>query len=473
MLSNVKKFIKKNKEFSLILAVALIARLVFLFATNELWWDSAVYIGMGKHIFSLGKLGLWEHIRPFFVPFFLGIFWKLNLDVILAGKILELIFSAGSIVLLYLIAKNIFNKRTALIAASIFSFSSALFLMNFQLYTEIPAVFLILSGLYSYLKEKHLLAGLFLGFAFIAKFPAGIFFAILLVVILFSKNIKKISIFCAGFALVAVSFFIINQIAYGSFLLPLIDAKKAIADVLGCNFLWHKPWHWYFSFILLKENFLHIFSLVGIYYFLKKPNTKKTIVFLFLVLPFVYFLQLHCRDWRYLIVVVPFLVLFVADGINRQIKNKEHFFPIVAIVLVLSAALSLGFYHENTVQPSQEQQQYVEFIKNNEIKGEIWSSNPAIVVYSDEKIHKIYYPVFNSEKGWMFYQYLKNNSGKIEYVFLDRCGGGIICHPDDDECAKNLDYIYSNLNNNFDIVYDKTRGICNYRIYRNKLYKLL
>ena len=90
-IKKIKKIIRKNKELAVILAAALMSRLYFLFYYNGLLWDSSVYAGMGKFIFSLGKAGLWEHIRPVLLPFFLGIFWKLNLDAIFFGQILEIL----------------------------------------------------------------------------------------------------------------------------------------------------------------------------------------------------------------------------------------------------------------------------------------------------------------------------------------------------------------------------------------------
>ncbi|MBN2112191.1 glycosyltransferase family 39 protein [Candidatus Woesearchaeota archaeon] len=470
MFSDAKRFVRKNKIFSVIFAFAIIIRIALLSQQQDLWWDSGVYAGMGKFIFSLGKSGLWEHIRPVLFPFFLGFFWKINLDLVAAGKMLELVLSCCSIVLLYLIAKEVFDRKTAILASAIFSFSSVFLFMNFQLYTEVPAVFLVLAGLYSYIKEKNLLAGVFLGLAFLAKFPSGIFFAILFAVILFSKEFEKLPAFCAGFAVIALPFFVINQIAYGNFFLPLADAKAAIGQVLGCNYLWRKPWQWYFSFILLKENFLHLFSIAGIYYFLKKPNKNKAAIFFFLLLPFAYFLQMNCRDWRYLVVVIPFFSIFTASGISRKIRQKENFMPLLAVILVLSASISLGFYYENKGYPSQAEQDYLHFLEFRQAEGEIWSSNPLAAVYSDEKINKIYYPVFNYEAGDSFYSYLKKNSGNVEYVFLDSCGGGIICLPEDSECSKNLGYIYSYLGKNFDLVYNETSGVCTYRIYKNKLF---
>ncbi len=463
----IKKFIKKNREFCIILLIALVARLIFLFSYNEIWWDSGVYAGMGKAIFSLGKAGLWEHIRPVLMPFFLGFLWKLKLDFVFYGRLLELFFSLASISLLYLIAKDIFDKKTALITTAIFSFSSVFFLMNFHLYTGIPAVFFVLAGLYAHLKERNFLSGIFLGFAFISKFPAGIFFIALLPFVVFSKDIKKIAYFCAGFVLVGIPFLIINQIAYGNFLLPFIGAKNAITAVVGCNYLWFKPWHWYFSFLMLSENFLHVFSIFGIYYFLKRPRLNKALLFFCMLLPFVYFIQLHCRDYRYLVLVIPFLSIFTAYGINRKIKERGYFMPILVIIFVLSAVFGIAFYSENKLMFEDGiQQKYFEFIKNKEVKGEVWSSNPVVAVYSDAKISKIYYPVYNASQSWEFYQYLKKSSEKVEYVFLDNCGGGIICHPEDSECTKNLGYTYNYLSKNFNLVYDRSKGRCRYRIYK-------
>ena len=46
-------FIKRNRIFLAILALAFIARIILFFQFHEVWWDSGVYAGMGKHILSL------------------------------------------------------------------------------------------------------------------------------------------------------------------------------------------------------------------------------------------------------------------------------------------------------------------------------------------------------------------------------------------------------------------------------------
>ena len=76
-----------KKPLIVVIAISLFARLAFFFSYHELWWDSAVYIGMGKFIFSGGQLGLWEHLRPLMWPSFIGFLWKLGFNPVIAGRV--------------------------------------------------------------------------------------------------------------------------------------------------------------------------------------------------------------------------------------------------------------------------------------------------------------------------------------------------------------------------------------------------
>jgi len=61
-----------------ILIFFIISKILFLLYENNVWWDAAVYIGMGKYIFSLGDAGFWEASRPIVWPIILGFLWKIN-----------------------------------------------------------------------------------------------------------------------------------------------------------------------------------------------------------------------------------------------------------------------------------------------------------------------------------------------------------------------------------------------------------
>ena len=52
-----KKAIKDHKWIAIIILAFLALKIATLHLYRETWWDPAVYIGMGKYIFSLGSAG--------------------------------------------------------------------------------------------------------------------------------------------------------------------------------------------------------------------------------------------------------------------------------------------------------------------------------------------------------------------------------------------------------------------------------
>ena len=113
------KKIKENYILISIFAIFILLKIITATKVHQIIWDEAVYIGMGKFLFSFGKAGLWESIRPLGLPLLLGAIWKLKLDTILFAEILAVFFSLGNILLVYLISKETFNKTTATIAAAL------------------------------------------------------------------------------------------------------------------------------------------------------------------------------------------------------------------------------------------------------------------------------------------------------------------------------------------------------------------
>src|SRR3989338_1546051 len=113
MISRVKAVVIEYPLF-FILFFAFLVRVIYLFLNYPLWWDSHVYIGMGKYIFSGGQLGIWEVFRPILYPLLLGLFWKFGFNPIIFGKIMDLLLSLICIYLVYKIAKEVFNEKVAL-----------------------------------------------------------------------------------------------------------------------------------------------------------------------------------------------------------------------------------------------------------------------------------------------------------------------------------------------------------------------
>ena len=115
---------KDNFNITIIAVLFFVAKLLTLGFYKIVWWDSAVYIGMGKYIYSFGAAGLWEPLRPVMWPLILGVLWKADMNVILAGRILEIAIGSLCILLTYFIGKRVFNEKTGLLAAVFLALSS-------------------------------------------------------------------------------------------------------------------------------------------------------------------------------------------------------------------------------------------------------------------------------------------------------------------------------------------------------------
>lgn len=462
---------RENRFFVMIFAIALVVNLVFVLSFHEIWWDAAVYMGMGKYLFSLGNAGLWEHIRPIFLPIILGLAWFIKLDQVIFGRVLELLLSLGSIILFYELAKHYFNKKAAILGVIIFAFSSIFLQMTYHIYNEVLVLFLILLSLFLFEKEYYILTGLLIGFAFLSKFPAAMFLLPLIIILFLRLELKNSAKVVIGFIIPAGIFFIFNFFMYGNPILSLIDARIMIAQVMGCNFFRKFDWWFYFA-KLFQENVFHLFALPGLYLFIKKYRFKQLTPALFLFIPLIYFTGLACRDYRYLTIFIPFVAMFSGSGIDYVFrKQKKYFHWIVIVLLCFSVFQGANFIINNEIADNPEyNEDYLSFLEDKSPIGEVWTSHPNIVVYSDANIKKIYYTDFNSDASTLFYTYLKTKQHKIQYVFLDNCGGGIMCYPTNEKCKLDKNKTIEYLNKNFEIAFEDNYGLCYYQVYENPLY---
>ena len=429
-----------KKPIISILLLAFLARLIFFFDYHEVWWDSSVYLGMGKYILSFGNQGLWEPLRPILWPSILGIFWKIKLNPILTGRIFTLVSSLAIVFLTYKIAETYYDKQTAIVSSILISFSTIFFFFNFRLYSEIPSLLFILLALYFI--KKPLTAGIFISFAFLTKFPAGIFLIAFLPLI----KRKQITHYILGFLIPTSLYLILNQILYNNPLLPFIEGSRIITQVAGCNILRASPWYSYFIWII-KENLFFLFIIPGI--FLNKK--KNYFLLLSIALPLLYFIQLNCREQRYIILFLPFIAILSAFAIVHLIKKKKLIMPFAILILLLSSIISINFYlNTETDRIILPKQQFLNYQSNKEI----YTTNPAI--NTDKKLNLIYYPLFNKENI--------DNFKKIKpdaAIYIDSCSGGMSCTGEDCSSDEFIQYLHQNYNP----IFKKEFGKCKYYIF--------
>ncbi len=479
---------------------------LFLFFSDyhEIWWDSGVYIGMGKYLFSGGQVGIWEGIRPVLWPVILGFGWLLGFDPDFFGRVLTLVLSLGCLLLLYRIAKRTCDEHTALVALTIFAFSPIFFYLGFHTYTEIPSLFFLLLSLVFLLNERIFVAGLFLGASTLIRFPMGIFIIpVCLYLFLSTRRLSRISTFIAAFMISLTPFFILNYFFYGNILTPFLAGSAAIKSVLGCNVLRYQEWYVYL-FWLFSEHPLHFFALFGLFshvfsrvrlsshekiytpkmccerertaHFITRENI---LLFSSMFMPLVYYSLLHCKDYRYLLSFLPFITLFTAQGITFLFNvfstkisafHKKHVYvALFLFVLGTSFWQGLWYYYGNeNTQKDTVAIDYFTYFKNKPHTGELWTANPLTAAYSDSYFEKVYYPVYHQQQYNTFFDYVQNNTSRMSGVLLDTCGGGIICHPDDSVCKNKTEELFYFLTKNFLLAYNKTNGMCSYVVFTRK-----
>src|SRR5262249_48287057 len=133
-------------------------------------WDEAVYIGMGKHLYTFGNAGLWEMIRPVGLPLLLGLFWTARLPIFL-WELALIGFAVGYAILTYLIGKRLFGRESGLFAALLVIGSTTFFREAGKFLTEIPSTFFALACLYALLNRRLAYAGVCAAAAAMFKFP--------------------------------------------------------------------------------------------------------------------------------------------------------------------------------------------------------------------------------------------------------------------------------------------------------------
>lgn len=456
---------KKINLIFYILLSALAVRLIFLFDYHEIWWDAAVYIGMGKYILSFAQQGLWEPIRPIIWPLLLGLIWKIKINTTFFGIILTTMFSLAIIYLTYSIAKENYDKNTAAIASILVAFSSIFFFFNYRLYVEIPSLFFVLLSLFLIYKKRYFFSGISIALAFLTKFPSGIFLITLLPLIIYKKDLKPFFYYIAGFTTATAPYLILNYILYNNPVFPFTSASEIITKVAGCNYINYHPWHSYFIFII-KDNFFNIFTLAGLYFTLKKPSRKNITVVLSLLFPLVYFMQMNCREYRYIIMFIPFLSILSAYGISKSFSRviKKYSKIIFIIIGIISITLAMTYYYDN--EPKAKiipREEFYHFATGKNITGEIWIANPQVNLYVQKKVKLLYYPLYTSESITDIEDYMITSN--TSYIFLDTCGGGMTCIPEDTECKRKTAEFISSIKSNFNQKFHKKFGICDYYIF--------
>ncbi len=448
-------YLRNDKTIYVIAILFLIVKLFTLSYYDIVWWDSAVYIGMGKHIF--GDSGLWEDSRPIVWPLMLGFLWKTGFNVILFGRILEIILGSLVILMTYIIGKKISNKKIALLASIFLAFSPTFFFFNGVMLTGIVSTFFSLTGIYFFIGRKYIISGLLLGIAFMARFlQLFVFSSALLVALIYLNRVKIENLIrlVMGFAASTAPFLIFNHIMYNNELFPLFQQFLLSSNSGWFNF---QPVNFYFI-QLFRENFLYLMFAPGIILMLRMKNISRiTIVGIFLLF-FIFFNLIKQKEMRFLILLLPYIYLlasysifFIADKLKNNYAKKTIF--VIVGASIAFSLINISTLYKNELNKFDKYKILQDQFEADEISGDLWVSSPVIPVFSDKKISKLmYYPFFNQEKN----EELVKESYDADFIFLDSCD--LACRPSDIGCESDKTELIDYFKSEFSILYESGDG---------------
>lgn len=506
MRQKIRKLLESDKKlcdkiFYLILVLSALFRIIFFNHFNRIWWDSGVYVGIAKYLFSAGELGIFEQIRPLLFPFILGFFWKLGLDPVFIGKLISLVASILCIFLTYKIAEVIFDRRTAILSALFMAISPTFAFFGFKPLTDVLSLCFGLAAICFFVKKRHALTGIFCALAFLTRLTLGLFFGIMMIAacssILFYlirkkrrnlfKEIKNTIIFIVFFVIFISPYFIYSYIKTGSFL-GFMRSASAIIHHVGLSI--NEPWHYYFR-TLFFENFLVLFAIVGAIvlaasilrsiktnnYRHFSANINYLLILLLVFIPLLYHSSLARKEIRYILIFLPFLIILTSKGMiyfysylrvrRAQMWMKKAFYVAIFLLIFTSMAFLFIYYEEPfSKQELAELEAYRSHIGGTE---NILSSGPNLLLYFDD-VRPIY--SFETEhyemRAWFDnIYYFSDNQTEIpaehKQVAVDTCE--FYCTPSDDICSENKDRFMKLLTQDYVQKFYTQIGFCEYYIF--------
>jgi len=423
----------------LLFAVAIRLYYFFMVGNQPLWWDEACYGSLAKNLITHQWAGtdliIGETlIRPLFFP----IMWAglLLLKIPEAGIrfLLEIIPSILSVFFVYLIGKEIFNKRIGIVSAFIFSVLWIHLFYSVRLLTNVPAMFFLFSSIYLFIiatknqfNYKYFsISLLLLSVATLMRYPIGIIFFSYLIILILGKKLylNKSKFWITG--LIGISpiliFFLINYLMFGNIFPALLGGGYLTVPTTTTPIAWSLLTYisvylklFYYPFLL--GGLVILFNLLMGYNIILKNTKLKN--YLFLLLIFVSFycffiFYLKSAEDRYFLPLTFIMCIFSAKGIDFLYNLIKKYNKILA-VLCLIVLLFFGAYSQITFTDSlikNKKQSFLQIRQGFEWIKENTHKDSSVIGLGTEP-----YIAYYAERDLLVLP--KNESGKDEIANAD------------------------------------------------------
>jgi 4-amino-4-deoxy-L-arabinose transferase-like glycosyltransferase len=244
---------KIKKEYILlacILVIGIVAR-ILKFGDPAMVMDTVAFSRLGKNLIESGRYVFGENYNmgiffPPGYPFFIGVINLIFNDLFFSAKLVSFIASCITIILSYLIGKELYNKEAGLFAAMVYALYPVILIISVDAYSDALFFCFLLLTIYIFiisLKKNNLYSNVLFGISLSATFltrPEGLFLLFLPGIQIFGIFNKKIHFnkkYLLIFALI-ISIFVLIISPYMIFIKNYtgkfsISGKANISMILG------------------------------------------------------------------------------------------------------------------------------------------------------------------------------------------------------------------------------------------------
>ncbi len=450
-MNNFKTFIRTYVLAYTIVLVFLAIRF-FSYTQQSPMWDESVYILMGKYLASSGAVGALEPYRPIVWPAILGLIWERGEDPLVVGHLLILLFSAGNIVLVYMLGRKIFGRGVGAIAAVLLATSPSFYFWGNSLLTEMPASFLGLLSVYLVSNEKYVLSGFTGALSAFTRFVQALNILPLTVYVLLKdlgksggEKIIPVLRYVAGSLVVFTALVLIYSQLYGNALQPLIDARAVYTRV---SYNWFHEILDCLKTLVAIEGGLVLFALLNFVLSWRRLSKEQLLIWAIALVQLGWVGKYPMELTRFFLTALPYIYLLAANGIARgyefsKVKKRGYLFA--GCLIVLFGLQTYTMTQSGFPRVEEDASQKYVTRHRDRIKGEVWASNPAMVVHTNIKVNELmYYPAFNLTR----IADLRAKLPRADVILLD--SGNLGCCPlDDPACNAARDRLLSTIKKDF------------------------
>jgi 4-amino-4-deoxy-L-arabinose transferase-like glycosyltransferase len=392
-------------------------RLIYFFKTGHqaLWWDEAEYMSTAKHIAFDVPYQINPQRPPLF-QFMSAIAFMMGLNEMFIRFAFVVIPSVFLVFAIYLLGKEMYNKKVGLMAAFLAALSWTFLFWTSRVQ---PDSFSLSFGvlafyfMWRYWKEEKtkliVWAGIFSAFCFLFK-VSGLLVPVSFMVFILIKD-RLSAFFKKDYYLFSLAFL--------ATLTPyLIWAYKMFGTPIAFTYNYSNAvvrsepfaWHVFGFFYTLSENILFILFILGLILALKfllyadilAKDKKKCLdaglfgVIVLMVVSAFYIFYIRSIEDRWVFLWMPFIFLFIGNVLDKMYEFGKKYTKVIS-VLVVVVLLAVGGYMqykhadsliENKLDSYGQVKDASLWIKENSEKNDrvLSISYPQTVYYSERNV---------------------------------------------------------------------------------------